>query len=565
MRQSAKLAQSLLLGEWTPREQKQKLFWLLAQRLKRTADACLYIFIKNVLGYSDLALEPHWEMCQFIQRNLWEDILILTPRGSFKSTVTSVGLPLWLFTKDRDLRILLTSYEMDYTKNWLDAGKRHISTNRTFRLLYGNLRPEGRSDEKWSATRISLSGRKLYRAENSWTASSIRSSETSQHYDIAIVDDPVNELITRNQELMDQVTQNISVLVPLLDPFTRKRVGRSTPWRKDPGLRGPRILVGTRWHFADPWGKLLADERERKRNGEPPELKVLVRRIRRKGKDWAKKKLYFPSRFNPALIRQIEKSMKPSLFSALYENDPLPDEARTYRLSDLGFFNERHCRMGEDIFPVPKELVKITLLDPSRGETDTAHPSAFVTVAIDTLQRIFVWEVIRERIIGNDAILEQLFEIRERHKPLKVGIESYQFQKGLFHSFKAMCRTRGMWFHIHALEGDTKRSKPMRIEDFASFSRTRGLFLRVRDGTDLTLKPEDLYYRLVPGQDILANEMLHFPLASSNDCIDALAWLPRLIVPARSTPIRPLHADAGGRLIEQLTRRSQRGDSLELR
>lgn len=563
MRHEQLLTQSILSGDWTPREQKQRLFILLLEKLKRTADASLYSFVKYILGYSDMNVEPHWEICDFIQRHLWEDLLLLAPRGCFKSTIGSVGLPLWLLTKDRNLRILSLSYEMDYTKGWLAVGKQHLESNRTFRLLYGDLVPRGEgTTDTWRTDRIKISGRTLFRVECSWIASSIKTSETSQHYDLCIIDDPVNEMTRRNPEIMSQVMQSLNVVAPLIDPFTRPRVGRSTPWSSDPGHRGPRMLFGTRWHFSDPYGKILASERERRRNHEPTEWRVYL-----KGAVNASGKLYFPTRLTKPFLAKMKKTLGAELYSALYMNDPLPDEAKVYKLSSLGFYNSRYRRTPSgDVFPTPKNFVFITLLDPSRGESNTSAYSAFDTVGISTENEIYVWEVIRDRIVGNEGLIETLFDIRRRLSPTKIGIESYQFQKGIYHSFKAQCAARGEWFHIHALEGDTHRSKDMRIEDFATFAKTRGLYLRVKEETDLTLSPEDLYYALVPDQDVLATEMLHFPLGETKDCVDALSWLPKLVVPGPAKPKVQPKPDTMESLYPHLFRkRSSRGPRIGTR
>ena len=556
MRQEEVLTQSLLQGDWTPREQKQRLFILLAEKLKRVSDASLYAFTKYVLGYSDMAIQPHWEICDFIQRYLWEDMLILAPRGCFKSTIGSVGLPLWLFTKDKNLRIMSLSWEMDYTKGWLAVGKQHLESNRTFRLLYGDLVPHGEgTTDTWRTDRIKLTGRTLFRVECSWIASSIKTSETSQHYDMVIIDDPVNEMTRRNPEIMAQINQSLNVVAPLIDPFTRPRVGRTTPWSSDPGQRGPRMLFGTRWHFSDPYGRIEAEERQRRRAREPREWREYCKpAVNSAGK------LYFPTRHTKAFLAKMKKTLGAELYSCLYMNDPLPDESKVYKLHNLGFYNERYRRTAEgEIFPMPTNFVYITILDPSRGETASSAYSAFDTVGISTDNEIYVMEVIRDRIVGNEGLIETLFQIRHRWKPIKIGIESFQFQKGIYHSFKAQCVERGEWFHIHPLEGETHKSKDMRIEDFAEFAQTRGLYLRVRDGTDLTLPPEDLYYALVPGQDFLATEMLHFPLGETKDCIDALAWLPKLVVPGPAAPKKKPKAESFEALFPHLFRGTGKG------
>ena len=510
-------------NEWTPRDRLERLASLLEEKERRMAYRSLYYFCKYVVGFADMEMQPHWELCTFIQKNLGLDQLILLPRGTFKSSVTSVGLPLWLFWHERNLRILLSSFELQNTKNFLGLSRANIERNDKFRRLCGDWVP---STETWHTTALSMGGRTKFKAEESLTASSIKVTKVSQHYDIAILDDLQTDKNMANREMINAIQDYLDLLLPILDPQTARPLAR-----KGMVKHGPRIIVGTRWLFDDIYGRMVAKEQRRRKDGKPQALKMLIRRAYNKKRT----SVYFPSRFSVSYLDDLQETsnMSRSHFSAQYLNDPLPEGDQVFKLKHFGFYNSTECVIGRVVRKLPKLFHKFTVLDPSRGETDDSDWSAFVTVAVDTDWNMFVWDVYRDRLIGNEPIIDKMFEIHKTHKPIRFGVESVLFQKSIVWGFKRACRARGIWFHVKALDTDTKVSKDWRISGFEPFVTNETVYLRVRDGIDLTVPKEQLYHALVDGQDALADEMLRFPRAQTKDCIDALSYMPQLIHPAR--------------------------------
>jgi len=468
-----------------------------------------------------MELQPHWELCQFIQKNWGHDLLILLPRGTFKSSVISVALPLWLFTKNRNLRILHSGFDLSKTKGWLALGRQHLEQNQRFRRLYGDW---VNKNGIWHSTAISLAGREVRRAENSWTVTSVRTTETSQHHDVAIVDDPHTDK-NLSREAVDDVERYSGLLAPILDP--QAYLG---------GRRGPQVWVGTHWAFDDAYARIRYSERQRRKRGEPPRWRILVRKaITRQGK------LFFPTRFTKEFLDEVRSGsgMTRYLFSCLYLNDPQPEEDQVFKLRDMGFFHSTERVMQGEVSPMPKILNYFSTCDPSLGETEEADWCAIVTNGMDSDWNFYCWNVVRDHFVGNDAIIEAMFVERERWKPLRFGVESTAFQKSLVWGFRKTARERGKWFHVVELEPSSKVRKNMRIQGFEPFITGHRFYLRVKEGTDLTQKPQDLYYALVEGQDVLADEMLRFPLAATKDVIDAQAYMPQLVFPAGVEPEKP--------------------------
>lgn len=528
MKLADNLVTTLGLDEYDYRLKTDKLYRLLLEKQRRVATKSLYYFSKYVLQFKDIEIEPHWELCNFLQKYDKQDVLILLPRGTFKSTICSVSYPLWKLIVDISLRFLISSGELSNSQGFLGLISDHITKNLNFIRLLGDL--SGNKSDTWTKTSISLAGRRLLRAEDSITASSVKITKVSQHYDFAILDDLVNEKNVTTKDQMDQVWNYLQLILPLLDPIKKSPTGETKP--------GPRKVIGTRWSFDDAYGRILAEEKARRRRGERPEWKVLIREDR-----YPDGRLYFPTRLTETFLKKMQRSMSRNNYSCQYRNNPLPDEDRIFKLSKLGFFWVDSTGKGKRVLhgyidDMPTIFNKFTAMDPSVGETNDSDFTAIVTNAVDFEANMYCWDVVRERIAGNDAILQRLMQTYQQHRPLRVGIESVVFSKSLYWGFQKLARQMNLWFPIEKLQPSTRISKDLRIQGFEPFVTGGRFFLRVAPQTDLTASSEELYYALLPGQDILADEMLRFPKGSTDDCLDAQAYMPQLIFPA-NVPANP--------------------------
>jgi hypothetical protein len=562
------------LDETTPRQRKEKLYRLLHEKQKRMADASLYYFAKYVCGFADMEVQPHLEVCDWLQRNLWVDKMLLLPRNTFKSSIGSVALPLWLLTKDRNLRILLASGELNNTKNWLGLIKNIIERSDVFRRLYGDFAANKREDT-WHATAIAISGRTRFVAEDSVTASSITVSKVSQHYDLAILDDLTNEKNVRQKYMIDTAESYLNMLLPILDP-PRGIEGLPKP---PPASTGPRLVIGTRWHFDDVHGRIEAKVRASKRAHEKPEWHTYVEKcaekvtlIPSKSRRGMKKfkiegKLFFPKRLSVDFLNRIQAGMSVYEFSCQYINDPMPEGTTVFDPRDFCFYWVKQLEdgkwegkrvNGKVITPMPETMNIFTALDPSIGKKDTSDYSAFVTNAVDSDWNIYCVEVIEEHLIGNHAIIEEMFRIHEQFHPSAFGVEAVQFQESIIFGFEQACRERKKFLNVVPLPDSTIK-KDLRIRGFAPWTRDHKFFLRVRSETDLTLPVEDLYYALEPGQEILADQLIRYPLGDKDDVLDAQAYIPKIIFPA-AFPAKPQPADNTFTQMESFWRRGPHHD-----
>lgn len=529
--------------EYTERAKKEKLCRLLMERQRRMAGKSLYYFVKYILGYRDLRLLPHWEMCRFIQENGYKhDTMTLCPRGTFKSTVVTIGWTLWMLTRNRDLRICIDSSKQGNAKNWLGVIQRHIETNVKFRKLYGDWK-----GEPWTTFQCTLAGRRKVQAEHSLVASSPETAKVSQHYDIYIMDDIQTRENVTSRDMIDKIEEHSRLVLPILDPQDDLR-----------GHRGPRVFVGTRWHDDDIYGRLIA----RVKKGQEPGMKLYVKGASDRvelidNRFMLTGSLYFPARFTQKYLDEIQGSMSMWEFSCNYLNDPLPEGTAIFSRKRLGWWNNLGMRHPSGaITPLPAVLNIFVTADPSLGQTADSDYSAFVVNGTDSEYNWLVQEVVREHL-DPDAFVERMFGLHDKWHPHRFGMETVAFQKALLYPFREMCRQKGKYFMVEELATDTTVSKELRIAGLQPFVNSGKVFLRVEDDIPLTSPLDVLYHSVPAGMDQLLDELIRFPRATTKDCADALAYQMQLVFPVLSQggPAKPQGTLAG--LLEKLQTRQR--------
>ncbi len=249
--------------------------------LRKKAKSNLFWFSRAVLGYD---LQPfHKEWCAILQTE--SRILLLAPRGSYKSTVASVAYPLWLLVNNNNFRILIRSGTDKLAKSFLREIKGHIEHNALFQYLFGNWK---RKSTHWKEMSIIVPRSKRMK-EVSIAVAGIGSNVVSQHYDVIIDDDIVTRKNVETAEM-------------------REKVKRA--WQEDFGLlltHGQNVVIGTRWHPRDLYGEILQN---------PSFNRILFTAHKEDGS------LLFPKVLSEEFLNKQKAIMGTALYRAQYENDP---------------------------------------------------------------------------------------------------------------------------------------------------------------------------------------------------------------------------------------------------
>ena len=203
------------------------------------------LFCRECLGFVDMN-ERHSDLCKFLQADEHDSLLVLMPRFTFKSCICTQGYALWSLVRDPELRVLIYSDGATKASGFLTGIKNHIegkAKGSRFRECFGEWETTAQSG-KWSDSQILVKPRKNASIEPSVDTAGIDTSKVGMHYDLIIFDDIVSDVNVTTKMLMDKTHDLYKKSLSLLKP------------------RGKVIMTGTRWHYGDAYGRIIAENKK---------------------------------------------------------------------------------------------------------------------------------------------------------------------------------------------------------------------------------------------------------------------------------------------------------------
>jgi predicted phage terminase large subunit-like protein len=481
------------------RDEKNQLANKLIEYKRKLGLQDLFFFCKHILGYQDMS-DMHEELCNFVTLKKksggpFTNRLILEPRGSFKSSVVTIGYALWRVLREPNLRVLIDSEEFGKSKAFLREIRDHIVHNDEFRRLYGKLDSKKYTDI-WQEHQFNVSTRTKRTKEPNFSCAGIDVTKVGMHYDLIIGDDLVSDKNITTPEQMEKTVKHYKLLLSLLDPGCEL------------------VFIGTRWHFGDLYGYILDEDAERVHDGKNPVWKKLIRPAR-----YRDGKLLFPERLTNAFLSSMRQAQGSYIFSCQYLNDPAGAEDAAFKGDWVEWFTE-----------LPKVPLSFAILvDPSVGQSKESDYSAVVSVAVDPLNNWYVlnvdrghWnptEIVNAITNARRRIIQTHSENQPNAKRVRVALEVVAFQKVLkFYAKDLMRRKEVERFRIIELKTDTRVSKEMRIRGMVPQFEDHRVFFRGISERKCSAGIKQMY-----------QELLHFPVGKHRDTIDALAYLPQIL------------------------------------
>jgi len=440
----------------------------------------LYKFNKFVLGVEEGSGKVplgvfHKDLCRFIDEDKGKKKLVLVPRGHLKSTLVTVGYSLQRIAYDQTIRILIANATYKMGTAFLGEIKKHLTTNERFIELYGRLADD---PIKWSEDMITLRGAEMAhgKKEATVTAFGMGGNLVSQHYDIIILDDIVNRDMVNTRE---QIEKSIMFYKDVLDLAD----GEKTEF----------IVIGTRWHDRDLYEWIMNPE-----NNVIKGFKVRVLRAYDGDLEGESFQALWPEKFNQEYIQSLIRDKGIYEFSCQYLNDPVPDESATFRSDWFQYYEEA------DIKGLP--LNKFIMVDPAISLEKEADFTAIVTVGVDEFSNWYVLDLFRGHVTPSQLI-DELFYLDQKWKPIDIGIEDVAFQKTLQYSVQEEMQKRNIFLPVRMIKPQS-RSKDQRIRGLQPLYANRKV-----------LHNKDLVYN-----EYLEDELLRFPRSRNDDMIDALSY-----------------------------------------
>lgn len=211
-------------------------------------------------------------------------------------------------------------------------------------------------------------------------------------------------------------------------------------------------------------------------------------------------------RFPIGRLRNMKRSLQARHWSALYQQNPVPDEGVYFRKEMFRF---------EPVTPDTRLMKKFIACDLAMSKRERADWSVFSVGALDYDDQLHLIDVIRVKQDTNDLV-ETLLTLVRKYRPEMTGIEKGQYEIAIKPQLNKRMREERMFFTL--AEGDYAL-KPIQDKE----TRARPLQGRMQQG--MVLFPENQ-----PWMEGVQYELLRFPGGVHDDIVDSLAWLARLVM-----------------------------------
>jgi predicted phage terminase large subunit-like protein len=443
----------------------------MASELRELCKTDLFFLLYFVLGVK--TINHPWIVDRVREvESLHDRTLDLWSREHFKSTILTYGLIIQEFLNDPEARIAIFSHTRGIAKAFLRRIKLTFESNDLLKTLFPDILysdPKNQSP-KWSEDDGIIINRKGVYNEASLEAwGLVDGMPTSRHYTIRVYDDVVTK---------DSVST----------PEQIKKTDEAFKLSQFLGARGGTVrVVGTRYHFADQYSKMLGTGAwaERIRKGVNNGVSVFL----------TQKELDD--------FKTIVCEGNTYVWNCQMLLDPVAEEAQEFKKAWLRYYRT-----------LPDRAMNIYLFCDPANEKKTQGAGSDYTVfwvwGLDPLGNFFLVDLVRERLNLFER-WKALSKLMRKHPTIrKVLYEQYGLQADIAH-FQHMMKEDGIYFTIEPLGGKLKKED--RIRKLVPLFENGKVYL-----------PEALYSE-VDGRDYIKEfveeEYLLFPYASHDDGLDA--------------------------------------------
>jgi predicted phage terminase large subunit-like protein len=212
-----------------------------------------------------------------------------------------------------------------------------------------------------------------------------------------------------------------------------------------------------------------------------------------------------PVRFHLPMLQKIRKTLQPRHWSALYQQNPIPDE---------GLFFTKDMVRYEPLIPDFREMYTFAAWDIAVGLKNMNDFTVGVVGALDYMDNIHIIDIIRGRM-NTHQTAEAILDTAQRYKCMLTGIEKGPLELAMRPQLEKRMQERR--FYPPFAEGNLAL-KPVTDK----IARARPLQGRMQQG-------KVIFPANQPWVETAMHELLRFPGGVHDDIVDALAWLIRMV------------------------------------
>lgn len=399
--------------------------------------------------------------------------LVMVPRDHGKSTLVTIAWVIQQILRDVNIRVLIVNAVWDNSRKFVGVIERYLDKGSVLAGLFGEFR-----SDNWNQDEFTVKMRKKNLVAPTVTTTGIEKFQTSQHYDLIVVDDLVGKGNVETPELRKKVGEYFDTLFDLLEKPDGRMVVIGTPWAQD---------------------DLYANIQDK------PGWSVYKRNIYKNGVDGEP---LHPQRFTEKNILELRQQKDAYTFSSQYLLNPISEEASDFKRSWIKYY---------DAGTLPKLSYFLTV-DPAISLSKTADYTGMIVAGMDSERRIYVVDYVHERMVPS-RLVDEVFRLVTKWKLTRMGIETIAFQLTLKYTLQEEMRKRGKFFMIEEMgRRDKQDSKEARIRRLQPYFEQGLVLLR----SDMTA---------------IVDELLSFPRGRHDDLIDCMSYQLNYLVPGAETSV----------------------------
>lgn len=389
-----------------------------------------------------------------VERGEIDRLMIFMPPRHGKSELASRRFPAWCLGRQPRRQIIAASYNSDLAS---DFGRdvRNIVGSEEFEQIFPGvgLRPDSKAANRMNTNK-----------GGTYIAAGVGTAVTGRGADIALIDDPFKD----REEADSETTRNKVWAWYQSTLYTRLMPGAAI------------VLIQTRWHEDDLAGRLLEQQ--------PEQWTVLdLPAINKKGA------ALWPEWYDVPALERIKASIGPREWSALYQQQPQPDD---------GTFFERGWLTEWDKLPEGIRIYGTSDYAVTEGGGDYTVHRVWGLAPDDRIYRIDGWR----GQTAADKWIDAKLDLIEKHKPHAWFGEAGVIQKAVEPMLIRRMRERKVRCRMEWLP--SIHDKP---------TRARGFQARASMGE----------VRFEPGADL--SEFLSFPAGKHDDEVDVASMIGRAL------------------------------------
>lgn len=439
----------------------------------------------------------HHDICRRLEKfsrdveaGLSPRLMILMPPRHGKSQLASKLFPAWDLGHYQHHEIIACSYNVSLALEFSREVRGVLRTDRYATLFpQSKLDPEFQSAEAWklqSPTGVGSGG---------YVAAGIGGAINGKGAHILIVDDPI-----KNAEEAESVDLRQKIW---------NWYGSTAYTRLAPG--GGVLIIQTWWHDDDLAGRLMA---EMKADPEADQFEIIkYPAVAEEDEEFrVKGEALHPDRYTLEALMKIKRTIGPRYWSALYQQDPVPEEG-AYFTKDMFVYRDESVNLHA--------CYLYQTWDFAISEKKHNDWNVGTTIAVDYDDTAHVVEVVRFKTSDAGKICDEILSAFERYpNVLQLGVEDGQIWRTLQTLLKKRAAEKKLYPSIEVLPPVTDKQV-----------RARPLQGRMQ-------QHKVTFPRVGGWVDILVREFLRFPAGSHDDIVDSVAWGVRLLL-GKAPPSKP--------------------------